>query len=339
MKAIVYHAWDDIRLDELPTPRIGAGELLLQVAGCGLCGSDLIKIQRHAPSPVVLGHELTGVIEAVGRDVTAFAPGQRVVVAHHVPCGECHYCRHGNETMCATHQTSNIDPCGFAEVIRVPAPHVRATTLLLPDALTHEEGSFTEPLACVVRAVRRSAFQPGDLAVVYGLGTMGLLMAQTLQAGGARVVGVDLLPDRLAFAATFGIEPLAADAPDHLDHLRALTDGRGADLALLTVGGAAAFAQALAGVRAGGMVHLFAATPGTFHDLDLNGVYHRELTILATYSSTPADLRTALDLLASRRVRVNQFISHRLPLDRFAEGVALFAERTARKVYYTIGEQ
>jgi L-iditol 2-dehydrogenase len=339
MRAIIYHQHDDIRLEEVPVPTIGPGELLVRVAGCGLCGSDLLKIQQRAAPPVKLGHELTGVVVERGAGVEAFAPGRRVVVAHHVPCGECHYCAHGNFSMCAAFKSSNLDPCGFAEYVRVHETHVRHVTLALPDTLSDEEGSFTEPLACVVRAVRRSALRPGDLAVVVGLGTVGLLMAQAFRAAGMEVLGLDVLLERIAFAGEYGISAISATEPDLLERVRALSDGRGADLAMLTVGGEAAFRQALGLARAGGAVHLFAATPGTLAQFDLDELYHRELTVQTTYSSSPDDLRAALDLLAAERVRVDGLYSHRLPLERFAEGVALFASRQARKVYFEIVDQ
>jgi L-iditol 2-dehydrogenase len=339
MRAIIYHQHDDIRLEEAPIPTVGTGELLVRVAGCGLCGSDLLKIQQRAAPPVKLGHELTGVIVEEGYGVHGFAPGQRVVVAHHVPCGECSYCRHGNVSMCAAFKSSNLDPCGFAEYVRVPSGHVKHVTLALPETLSDEEGSFTEPLACVVRAVRRSALRTGDLAVVVGMGTVGLLMAQAYRAAGVEVLGLDVLPERIVFAAKYGISAVSATAPDALERVRAWSDGRGADLVMLTVGGEPAFRQALDLTRAGGAIHLFAATAGALAQLDLDELYHRELTIQATYSSSPEDLRAALDLLAAGKVRVSGLYSHRLPLDRFAEGVALFASRQARKVYFEIADQ
>jgi L-iditol 2-dehydrogenase len=339
MRAIIYHQHDDIQLEEVPIPAIGASELLVRVAGCGLCGSDLLKIQQRAAPPVKLGHELTGVVVERGAGVEAFAPGQRVVVAHHVPCGECHYCQHGNVSMCAAFKSSNLDPCGFAEYVRVPSEHVKRVTLALPDALADEEGSFTEPLACVVRAVRRSSLQAGDLAVVVGLGTVGLLMAQAFRAAGMEVLGLDVLPERIAFAGEYDVSAVNATEPELRERLRTLSDGRGADLVMLTIGGEAAFRQALDLVRAGGAVHLFAATPGAIAQIELDEVYHRELTLQTTYSSSPEDLRAALDLLASGQVRVDGLYSHRLPLERFEEGVALFASRQARKVYFEIAGQ
>lgn len=344
MKAIVYHAYDDIRLENRSIPDINNEEALVRVHGCGLCGSDILKIAQQAPPPVKLGHEVTGVVARRGSAVCNIEEGQRVVVAHHVPCGDCHYCRHQNYSMCAAFKSSNLDPCGFAEYIRVPTEHVRSTMLALPDSLSDEEGSFVEPLACCVRAVRRTPLLAGDSVVVMGLGSVGLLMLQAARAvggaseGAVRVYGVDLLPERLQLARELGADGVFAAVADE-SGVRALledvTGGRGADAAIITAPGARPFRQSIASVRKGGTVNIFAARTGTT-PLDLEALYTGEVTITSAYSSSPGDLRIALDLLASRRVQVDRLISHRLPLERFAEGVVLMRERKALKVYFEI---
>lgn len=339
MKALVYHAYDDLRIEDVPIPAIGDDELLLRVAGCGLCGSDVLKIQQRAPAPVKLGHELTGVIARLGsqaRDETGLREGQRVVIAHHLACGVCHYCRHGNDSLCPQFRAMNFDPCGFAEYIRVPGPLTRQMTLPLPDAVSDEVGSFVEPLGCILRALRRSRLLPGDTVVVVGLGTMGLMAAQAVHAAGGHAVGVDMLPDRLEFAGRYGIAGFIPGDAALREHVRAVSDGRGADVALLTAGGASAFALATELLRGGGLVHLFASAPNPLATLDIDSFYHRELSVTATYGTSPQDLRAALDLLATGSVRVDGFITHRLPLARFSEGVELFSTRQARKVYVTM---
>lgn len=344
MNAVIYHNFDDIRLEKSPIPTIASQELLVKVHGCGLCGSDILKIVQQAPPPVTLGHELTGTIVERGNSVTAFEVGQRVIVAHHVPCGMCHYCRHGNYSMCASFKASNIDPCGFADYIRVPAEHVQHTTLALPDSLSAEEGSFTEPLACCVRAVKRTPLMNGDSVIVVGLGSIGLLMVQAVKAFGLvtnqhiQVFGVDLLPERLQLACKLGADA-AWLAPHDEQGLRtmlaAYTEGRGADVAIITVAGTYPFTQAVAAVRKGGTVNIFAAH-NRAAPINLETLYQQELTITSTYSSSPDELRTALDWLSSGQVRVAHLISHRLPLERFAEGVKLMREHAALKVYYSI---
>ena len=207
MKAVIYHRYDDVRVEDVPIPEIGPDEVLLRPSGCGLCGSDIAKIVGQVAPPVILGHELAGRLAAVGAAVTSFQPGERVVVAHHVPCGACQYCLHGHPSMCAAFKASNIFPAGFAEYVRVPAENVRQTTLSLPDSLSDEVASFTEPLACCLRAVRRSALLPGDTALVIGLGSIGLQMAQAVKAlvDGARVIGIDMLEERLALGGPWAL--------------------------------------------------------------------------------------------------------------------------------------
>jgi L-iditol 2-dehydrogenase len=239
--------------------------------------------------------------------------------------------------MCARFKASNIFPAGFAEYVRVPAENVRQTTLLLPDSLSDEEASFTEPLACCLRAVGRSALLPGDTALVVGLGSIGLQMAQAVKAlvQGARVIGVDMLEERLALGRALGVDlALHAEADDLAGQVRAWTDGRGVDVAILTAGGARAVQHALGLLRAGGMLNLFASPPGLVASLDLSAVYHQELTLTASYSSSPADLRRSLALLAEGRVRVGSLISHRLPLEQFHAGFELARTQQALKVFF-----
>jgi L-iditol 2-dehydrogenase len=337
VKAVIYHRYDDVRVEDVPIPEIGPDELLLQPAGCGLCGSDIAKIVGQAAPPVILGHELAGRVAAVGGEVTAFGVGDRVVVAHHVPCGACHYCRHGHPSMCARFKASNIFPAGFADYVRVPAENVRQTTLLLPDTLSDEDASFTEPLACCLRAVRRSALLPGDTALIVGLGSIGMQMAQAVKAlvEGARVIGIDLLEERLALGRTLGVNlALHADAGDLAEQVGAWTDGHGVDAAILTAGGARAVQEALCLVRFGGMVNLFACPPGLVASIDLSAIYHYELTLTASYSSSPADLRQSLELLAAGKVQVASLISHRLPLEQFHAGFELARTQQALKVFF-----
>jgi L-iditol 2-dehydrogenase len=248
--------------------------------------------------------------------------------------------------MCAAFKASNIDPCGFADYIRVPAEHVRHTTLPLPDILSAEEGSFTEPLACCIRAVRRTPLLAGDTVVIIGMGSIGLLMLQAVRAFGKRngyelrVYGVDTMPERLLLAHELGADDvlLAPTGEQGLhDLLAPHTGGRGADAAILTVGGAHPFLQALACLRKGGTLNIFAAHTGKVA-IDIETLYQHELTVLSTYSSSPEELRIALDLLASRAVRVDTLISHRLPLEQFQEGVTLMRERRALKVYFQIAQ-
>jgi L-iditol 2-dehydrogenase len=344
VKAVIYYAYDDIRLEERAIPVIDDDELLVHVHGCGLCGSDILKIVVQAPPPVILGHELTGSIVQCGHNVKGFSEGDRVVVAHHVPCGACHYCRHQSYSMCSSFKASNIDPCGLAEYIRVPAEHVQHTTLLLPPTLSAEAGSFTEPLACCVRAVRRTPLLDGDTVVIMGLGSIGLLMLQAVKALNKRlgrtlrVYGVDLEPERLQLARSLGADHVflaPANEQALCDLLAPHTQGRGADSIILAVAGTHPFQQAMAGLRKGGLLHIFAAHTG-IAPINIEAIYQQELSIISTYSSSPEDLRIALDLLVNHEVQVERLISHHLPMAQFPEGITLMRERAALKVYFQI---
>jgi L-iditol 2-dehydrogenase len=327
----------DARLgvEEWPRPGLGPGDVLLRVRGCGLCGSDIAKlVAAPAARPLVLGHEVVGDVVDVGAGVTGFAAGDRAVAAHHVPCGICHYCRRGSASMCRAFKASHLDPGGFAEYVRVPADNVRYATFRLPPSLDDETASFVEPLACCHRAVRRTGAEAGDTCVVVGLGSIGCLFVQLLTRAGAAVVGVDRLPERAELAKRFGgaagAAPQAAPAVVH-----ELSDGRGADHVVITGGGIAVLGWAADIVRDGGSIHYFAGGGGETLPLPLQTLYHRELTITSTYSSSPADLAAAFELIVTGQVSVNGLISHRVPLERIGEGVDLMRRHQAVKVFVT----
>ena len=334
MKAAVFHGGGRIDAGEWPRPTIRAGELLVKVRGCGLCGSDIAKILDPATrGPAVFGHEVVGDVVDVGEGVGGFVHGDRVVVAHHVPCGECHYCRRGSESMCPAFKRSHLDPGGFAEYVRVPPANVRGATFRVPDHLGDEEASFVEPLACCLRAVERARVQPGDTAVVVGLGSIGCLFVQLLRRAGAAVLGVDQDAARVALARGFGVE--AAGPGEASTLARRVSDGRGADLVVLTGGGPAVLPWAVETLRDGGAVHCFAGGDGEALPVALSTLYHRELTVTTTYSSSPATLTRAFWLIAAGKVDVAGLVSHRLPLERLAEAVELMRRRQALKVYVT----
>ena len=333
MKAAVLREAGRLGPETWPRPVIGDGELLLKLRGCGLCGSDIAKIGAAGTKvPLVLGHELVGdVIETNAHD---FAIGDRVVAAHHVPCGECHYCRRGSESMCAAFKTSNLDPGGFAEFVRVPTENVRHATFKVPPHVSDEAASFVEPLACVLRAVRRARVEAGDTAVVIGLGSIGCLFVQALRRDGARVIGVDLIPDRGELARRLGADATAA--PDAAAPLvRELSEGRGADHVVITGGGASVLPWAIAASRDGGAIHYFAGGGGDVLPMPLETLYKRELTLTATYSSSPRDLVAAFQLVAAGQISTAPLVSHRLPLDRIDDGVALMRKQAAIKVFVT----
>ena len=337
MKAILAKPSGGFGLCEVEPPAIGPGEILIEMRACGLCGTDLAKLAKPQQAQgVSLGHELAGVVREVGPGVTRFAPGDRVMAAHHVPCGDCWACRHGNESMCPQFKATNIDPCGFAEVIRIPRLHVEEVTIRLPADMPFDVASFTEPLACAVRAVQRSAVLPGDRIAVIGGGGMGLLIAQVVAAREAIPIVLDISEDRIALARTLRLEATINSLEKNLRRAAAeMTGGVGLDGAILTVLSEPILAQVQEVLRPGGRINIFAGpTDGPRLTVDLADLFYREMAILSTYSSTPHALAEAFELLARKQVQVLPLISHRFPLAAFDEGVELQQNGKATKVIF-----
>jgi L-iditol 2-dehydrogenase len=287
--------------------------------------------------PVVLGHEVAGRVVEVGKAVQKFKVGERVVVAHHVPCFRCHYCRHGNVSMCAQFKETNLDPGGFAEFVRVPAEHVNSVAFKIPNSLTDNEASFTEPLGCCVRAVKRAGIQSSDVAVVVGLGSIGLLMMQVIRHAGAECIGLDLDETRRQFAHTLGMKATFAGAgPDFDEHLSQAAKGRGADAVFLTAGNPTLVPKTLSWLRDGGTCLVFASLhPDSSVCFDWNQLYYRELNIITSYSSSPADLEEALKLLANGSVKVASLTEHTFPLERFSDALTAIETRNILKAIMT----
>ncbi|HAH06363.1 MAG TPA: alcohol dehydrogenase [Elusimicrobia bacterium] len=338
MKALLCLGHGSVRLKDIPVPALGRGEALVAPEVCGLCGSDLLKLVPGGHSkPGPLGHEVAGRIAALGPGVRGFKLGGRVVVAHHVPCRGCHYCRRGSISMCRGFKQTNLDPGGFAEFVRVSARHVRHTMLPIPAGLGFAEASLCEPIACCLRDLRRLQPRAGDTVVVVGLGFIGLIMARLLMRVGAVPVGLELDPSRLRLARRLGVRrvfpgwgPAAARA------VQSLSEGRGADTVLFTAGPPSLAGECFSWLRDGGTVNLFASFPLNDHfaRLDLNQVYHRELTVLTGYSAEPCDLREALRLLSRGEIDPKPFVRWRYPLSRFDEALRLFRSRKILKAVF-----
>ncbi len=335
MKAAVLRERGRLVAEEWPRPAIGAGEVLLRLKGCGLCGSDIAKIvDPTTPVPLVLGHEVVGEVVAIGAGVADCAIGDRVVAAHHVPCGDCHYCRRGSESMCPAFKASNLDPGGFAEYVRVPAANVRHAMFRVPRHVSDEAASFVEPLACCLRAVRRARVERGDTTVIVGLGSIGCLFVQLLANAGVNVVGCDPIGERADVAKRMGA--VAAGPPEVAAATqRELSEGRGADQVIITGGGSDVLGWATEVLRDGGSVHCFAGGAGDALPIRLETLYHRELTVTATYSSSPGELAEAFRLIASGAIAPERLVTHRISLGGLHRGVDLMRRREALKVYVT----
>ncbi|MDP2744617.1 MAG: alcohol dehydrogenase catalytic domain-containing protein [Dehalococcoidia bacterium] len=329
MRVAVYYNNSDVRLEERPKPQAGPGELLVRVQASGICGTDVLEWYRVKKAPVVLGHEVAGEVVVAGVGLEGYEVGDRVVVAHHVPCNRCHYCLSGHHTVCDTLRRTNFDPGGFAEYVRLPSINVDRGVYQLPDEVSFEEATFVEPLACVVRGMRAARFQPGQSMLVLGCGVSGLLFVQLAGALGAGlVVATDVVSSRLEAARQSGAK-LALDArEDILTEFRRVNDGRLADLVVLCTGAPAAIAQALHSVERGGTVLVFAPTSeGVTIPLSINDLFWRnEITLTSSYGGSPADHEVALELIRARRVPVARLITHRLGLRETGLGFHLVAK-------------
>jgi L-iditol 2-dehydrogenase len=324
----MYYSNTNVRLEEMPPPRIGAGELLMRVEASGICGSDVMEWYRIHKVPLVLGHEVAGVVEAVGEGVTRFKIGDRIIAAHHVPCNTCNYCLNGSHTVCDTLRKTNFDPGGFAEFIRLPAINVDRGTFLLPDNVSFEEGTFVEPVACVLRGQRKAGLKPGCSVLVLGSGITGLLHIHLARALGAgRIVATDVIEHRLEAAKRFGADATINANENVPAFVRDINDGRLADIVVVCAGAETAIVQALKSVERNGTVLFFAPTgPGVTLPLSINDVFWRnDVTLTTSYAGSPADHVTALELIRAGTVRVKEMITHRLCLAETGLGFCMVA--------------
>jgi L-iditol 2-dehydrogenase len=329
MRVAMYYSNQDLRLEEMPVPQIGPGELLMRVEASGICGTDLLEWYRLHKAPLVLGHEVTGVIVAVGKGVESYKEGDRISAAHHVPCNTCHYCLSGHHTVCDTLRETNFDPGGFAEYLRLPRINVERGIFPLPDELSFEEATFIEPLACVLRGQRLAHLQPGCTVLVIGSGVAGLLHIQLARSSGAgRIIATDIVDYRLDAARSFGAD-IAIQAKEYTPaYLRQAADGRLADLVVLCSGAISAIAQALESVERGGTVLFFAPTePGVSIPISVNDFFWRnEITLTSSYGGSPGDYAAALELIGAGKIPVREMITHRLGLAETGLGFQLVAQ-------------
>lgn len=329
MRVAMYYSNKDIRLKEIPTPKPGPGEMLIKVMVSGICGSDVMEWYRDGKTPLVLGHEIAGEIVEVGEGVKQYRIGDRVSASHHVPCNTCHYCLRGHHTVCDTLRKTKFIPGGFSEYVLLPPINVDRGVYLLPDEVSFEEGSFTEPLACVLRGQRLAGLKPGNTVLVVGSGISGLLHIQLATALGAgRIVATDVIDFRLDAAKRFGAN-YAINAKDYTpDFLREINNGLLADVVIICTGSTTAINQGLQSVERGGTILFFAATdkgvtiPISFNDL----LFRNEVTLMSSYAGDRSDHMTAVELIRNRRVQVKEMITHRLSLEETGLGFQLVVE-------------
>jgi len=311
MRAAVYYSNNDVRLEEVPRPAIGADEILVKVMASGICGSDVLEWYRKQKAPIVLGHEISGIVDAIGEDVDGFGVGDRVFVTHHVPCNTCRYCRAGNHTVCETLHTTNFDPGGFAEYIKVPSINVATGTFKLPGGMSFDEGTFIEPLGCVIRGQRTAGSCDGKTVLVMGSGISGLLHIMLARATGAeRVIATDINP------------------------FKEFTEGRGADLVIVCTGAMSAFRHAMVSVDRAGSILCFATTePGDDLQVPINNFWRNSITLLSSYAAAPRDLEEAIEKIRDGVVDVTRLITHRFPIERAGDAFrTMVGEEDAVKI-------
>ena len=327
MRVAMYYNNRDLRLEELPIPRIGAGELLVRIRASGICGSDLMEWYRIKKAPLVLGHEITGEVVEVGEGVENFRVGDRVFASHHVPCGACRYCLAGHQSVCDMLRTTHFEPGGFAEYIRVPKINVELGTHRLPDEMTFDEGSFIEPLACVVRAQRFARMRAGQSVLVIGSGISGLLHIQLAKTSGAAcIMATDISEFRLNAARRFGADAAIHGTEDVPARLRELNDGRLADLVIVCTAALPAIQQAVKSIDRGGTLLFFAPTAaGVDVPIPLFDFWRDEISVVTSYAGSGEDLVESIELIRTRRVRVAEMVTHRLPLAEAGLGFQLTA--------------
>jgi L-iditol 2-dehydrogenase len=331
VKAVVYRGPGALGVEEIPVPEPGPGEMLVRVDACGVCPTDLKKIERGLLSgPRVFGHEIAGTVVGLGSGTSRWREGERVVVHHHVPCRRCFYCARGAYAHCAHYKrngtTAGFEPSGggYAEYVKALDWIVERGTVAIPQGVLAEEAAFVEPVNTCLKAVEKARVSRGETVLVVGQGPIGLLLTQLARWAGARVVATDPIPERRALASTLGASVVLDVAADVTAEIRGLTEGRGADAALVAAVGASATAQALAATRAGGRIMSFAATsPGETAEVDLGALTSSEKDILTSYSASIDLQDKAAQLVFGREVRVKELVSHRLPIERAAEAFSL----------------
>lgn len=328
MRVAMYYHNHDVRVEEYPRPEIGPDEILVKVMASGICGTDVLEWYRLKQAPRVLGHEIAAEVVETGPNVSKYKPGDRVFVSHHVPCNTCHYCMRGHHTVCETLHSTNFDPGGLAEYVRVPPINVDRGTFVLDPRMSWEDGVFIEPMACVVRGQRLAKLSQEQTVLVLGSGFSGLLHLALARASGiTRIITTDVNDYRLDMARRLGAT-LAVDAKDDVPaRVREINDGRLADMVIVCTGAESAFHQALESVDRGGTVLCFATTePGVDLPVPINRFWRNGITLMPSYACAALDIQVAMDLIAGGRIPVNELTTHVLPMEEVGEGFRLVAE-------------
>jgi L-iditol 2-dehydrogenase len=333
MQAAVYRGVNDVRVETVPVPQIGAGELLVRVHTCGICGTDLKKISSGSHSaPRIFGHETSGVVAAIGGGVSAFKPGDRVVVFHHIPCGDCYYCQHKIFAQCETYKIVGCSAGfeasggGFAEYVRVMDWIVQRGAVRIPDGVSFEQACFVEPVNTCMKGIQTLRLTAGETVLVIGQGPIGIILSTLAKRAGATVITSDLYPQRLTIGSTFGLtNVIDASRTETVKAVREQTEGRGADAAIVAVGGNGLIRTAMDAIRPGGRVLLFAQTVRGEAAIDPAAICVDEKTLLGSYSASVELQEDSVRFVMSREMDLERLISHRFPLSSSPEALQLAA--------------
>ncbi len=333
MLAAVYRGVNDVRLETVPVPQIGAGELLVRVHTCGVCGTDLKKIASGSHSaPRIFGHETSGVVAAVGAGVSKFAPGDRVVVFHHIPCRQCYYCRHKTFAQCPAYKkvgcTAGFEPSGggFAEYVRVMDWIVDQGTVKIPKAVSFEQACFVEPVNTCMKGIEALRLEPGETVLTIGQGPIGIILSVLARKAGVTVITSDLYPERLRIAKSLGFElTIEASQRDAVEAAREQTEGRGADAVILAVASNSLIRPAMDAARPGGRVLLFAQTQRGEVVVDPAAICVDEKALVGSYSASVDLQEESVRFVMNREMDLERLISHRFPLQESTQALQLAA--------------
>ena len=333
MQAAVYRGINDVRLETVPVPEIGPGEILLRVHSCGVCGTDLKKISTGSHSaPRIFGHETSGVIAAIGENVREYRPGDRVMVFHHIPCRDCFYCQNKTFAQCATYKkvgcTAGFEPSGggFAEYVRVMDWIVERGTVRIPDGVSYEQACFVEPVNTCMKGVQALHLRGGETVLAIGQGPIGIILSVLARKAGATVITSDLYPERLRIGTTYGLDlTIDASRTNVVDRVRELTEGRGADAVILAVGGNSLIRTAMDAARPGGRVLLFAQTQHGEALIDPAAVCVDEKALVGSYSASVDLQPESVNFVMNREMDLERLVSHRFPLPQSPEALDLAA--------------
>ena len=328
MRVAVYYNNKDVKVEERAVPKIDDDEILTKVMASGICGTDVMEWYRIKRAPLVLGHEISGVVEKAGKNIKNFKIGDRVMISHHVPCMKCHYCLNDHHTACETLHNTNIEPGGFAEYIKVPKLNVEFGTFKLPDNVSFEEGTFVEPSGTVVRAQRLANLKENQTLLVIGSGISGLIHIKLAKLKNVkRIIAVDINEYRLEAAKRFGADIVINANDDVVSKLKEFNDNRLADLVIVCTGALSAAKQALQCIDKGGTILFFAVPkPDESFEIPINDFWRNEVKIMTSYGAAPNDLKESLDLIASKKINFNDMITHKLKFDEIQKGFSLVAE-------------